>query len=527
MDSDRLNLLLNTVKHLKIKQIRFQLYYKIRNKLFKKKYHNSLKHSPLPLNWGPIFLNENSFLVDRFSFLNLEHNFHGLIDWNYADYGKLWTYNLNYFDFLNQKTLSVDQGLKLINDYIENDTLKDGLEPYPISLRGINWIKFLSINKISETRIDQALYNDYYRLFDNLEYHLLGNHLLENGFSLLFGSYYFKDEKLYHKAQKILFTELKEQILEDGGHFELSPMYHQILLYRLLDSLNLLKNNPWLSNELLIFLEEKAESMLSWLQIVTYKNGNIPMVNDSTYDIAPKSDRLFEYAKKLDLKWTETKLSDSGYRKFKTNSYELFMDVGNIGPDYQPGHAHSDTLSFELHVKQQPIIVDPGISTYEKNENRLKERQTAYHNTVKINHQEQSNVWDGFRVAQRAKIAKLTEKDNLVSATHNGYKKLGILHTRTFAKNLKTIEIRDIFSKKIENEKVAYFHFHPDIVSIDVIENKRVLINKSVEIQFESKIIKIIKTKYDYCKGFNKTAKAQKLEVYFNQELITKIILKE
>ena len=30
--------------------------------------------------------------------------------------------------------------------------------------------------------------------------------------------------------------------------------------------------------------------------------------------------------------------------KLETNNYELFIDVGNVGPDYQPGHAHSDTL---------------------------------------------------------------------------------------------------------------------------------------------------------------------------------------
>ena len=66
---------------------------------------------------------------------------------------------------------------------------------------------------------------------DNIEYHILGNHLLENGFSLFFGAYYFQDEKFYVKAKKILTDELDEQILEDGAHFELSSMYHQIMLF--------------------------------------------------------------------------------------------------------------------------------------------------------------------------------------------------------------------------------------------------------------------------------------------------------
>ena len=33
--------------------------------------------------------------------------------------------------------------------------------------------------------------------------------------------------------------------------------------------------------------------MISWLQNITYKNGNIPMVNDATFNIAPNSKELF------------------------------------------------------------------------------------------------------------------------------------------------------------------------------------------------------------------------------------------
>ena len=139
-----------------------------------------------------------SHKIKCFTFLNIPHNFSNQIDWNYTEYGKLWTYNLNYFDFLNQEGMSKEIGIDLINDYIENDkTLKDGKEPYPISLRGINWVKFLSENRVCDSRINKILHQHYFILLKNLEYHLLGNHLLENAFSLLFGAYYFQDEKLY------------------------------------------------------------------------------------------------------------------------------------------------------------------------------------------------------------------------------------------------------------------------------------------------------------------------------------------
>ena len=375
-----------------------------------------------------------SHKIKRFTFLNIPHNFSNQIDWNYAEYGKLWTYNLNYFDFLNQENISKETGLQLIQDFIKNeDLLKDGKEPYPISLRGINWVKFLSNNQVKDELINNTLYFHYCILFENLEYHLLGNHLLENAFSLLFGAYYFQDEKLYNKSKDLLISELNEQVLKDGAHFELSPMYHQIILSRLLDGIQLIKlNSEWKIDDLLSFLETKASLMISWLCNITYKNGDIPMVNDATFNIAPNSKKILTYAKHLGINSQDIPLSDSGYRKINSNNYELLIDVGNVGPSYQPGHAHSDTFNFELIKEGNPVIVDTGISTYEKNAIRQYERATSSHNTVKIGSKDQTQVWGGFRVAKRAKITHLIEKPNLIEASHDGYLSDGYKHTRSF-----------------------------------------------------------------------------------------------
>src|SRR5699024_2403521 len=121
------------------------------------------------------------------------HSFQEAINWNTTTHGKLWAYNLNYFDYLHQPGMTKKQGLELIDDFISQiEDNREGLEPYPISLRRINWIKFLSDHGIQDAAIDASLYAQYQILLDNLEYHLLGNHLLENGCSLLFGAYYFQ-----------------------------------------------------------------------------------------------------------------------------------------------------------------------------------------------------------------------------------------------------------------------------------------------------------------------------------------------
>ena len=528
MGGSEIKLLYHTIKYLKPIQVYYRFFYVIRNKLFRKSYNKTLKNFNPALNWESFLKSSNSYLeVNTFIFLNLSKTFHKNIDWNYAENGLLWTFNLNYFDFLNQQEISVEEGVTLIRDYItKNDTLKVGKQAFPISLRGLNWVKFLSKNQINDAVIAQALYDDYQILYHNLEYHLLGNHLLENGFSLLFGAYYFKDELLYKKSIKILKQQLTEQTLNDGAHFELSPMYHQIMLLRVLDCIHLIQLNSWKEDDNIIdFLELIASKMLSWLRAITFKKGNIPMMNDSAYFIAPTSKELFDYAEKLNIDTKNIPLSDSGYRKFTNEIFELFIDVGQIGASYQPAHVHSDTFSCELYKKNIPIIVDTGTSTYEKNELRHLQRSTLSHNTVSINNSNQTQVWGGFRVAQRAKITQLIEGNNSIKASHNGYKKYGIEHTRTFIANSKEILINDTLSNNENNVLTAHYHFHNSITDV-IIENNTVKLPKeNIHIILEGKNLKIVKEKYHLSLGFNKTEEAIKINVFFENSLNTKIIL--
>ncbi len=537
----------HTLKYLKFKQIRYRAYYMLRarwRKLTKFKYNfnSDKKFTVNSLTLLPSIPNHTSFLSNNsFSFLNLEKTFDGKnrrdrsrpvptvftkIDWNFNEYGKLWTYNLTYFEYLNQQEISSEIGVQLIHDFIrKTDSIKDGLEPFPISLRIINWIKFLTNNNTQDAEIDKHLYIQSEILVDSLEYHLLGNHLLENGFALLFAAYYFSDEKFYNKAIAILQPELEEQILADGAHFELSPMYHCLMLYRVLDCINLLGRNTlhfqnarYLSE----ILQEKAALMLGWLHQMTFQNGDFPRLNDSTPDIAPTPHELFNYASRLNIEIEDIDLEESGYLKFYSTDYECIVDVGHIGPDYIPGHAHSDTFNFVVHAKGQPFIVDTGISTYENDENRHYERSTSAHNTVQIGDLEQSEVWSSFRVARRAKVTHLNETKSTIKATHNGYTRIGATHDREFVFSEKKIFIKDIISTKKNTQKRAFIHFHPNVKAIlkdSVIETNlgKIQIVGSKNIKLAS---------YMYAKGYNDRVEAQKIIITFEDDYLeTQILL--
>ena len=524
----KLQLIFNTIIHLKFIQIYYRFYYFLRNRLLGYNVKKRIINDFNPIVWKNRIDYDNSYFKKEisFTFLNISHSFSNKINWNINQFGKLWTYNLNYFDFLNQENISKVTGLQLIQDFIKNDALlKDGKEPYPISLRGINWVKFLSNNQVKDELINNTLYFHYCILFKNLEYHLLGNHLLENGLSLLFGAYYFKDDVFYSKAKKIIIEELEEQILEDGSHFELSPMYHQIMLFRVLDCIQLIKLNGWKNDDLLNLLEESSSKMLSWIGNVTFNNGDIPMVNDCAFQIAPSTKDLLNYGISLGINKKNIKLSDSGYRMFKNEKYELFMDMGEVGASYQPGHVHSDTFNFVLYANNQPFIVDTGTSTYEKNDQRQLERSTSSHNTITIGDYDQTQVWGGFRVAKRAKIVSLKESLNLFSSSHNGYKNIGVIHNRKFITNKDSINIFDDLNKQEVYEQIAHFHFHPSFKNIIIKDSRVYFKNSNIEISFNGKSVSIEKECYEYAHGFNKTENAVKLKVVFESNLETTIYI--
>ncbi len=457
---------------------------------------------------------------NTFCFLNKKKEFKGDIDWLYNEFGKLWTYNLNYFDFLHQKNLKKEEGLTLINQFIEKTPINNvGLEAYPISLRGINWILFLSKYEISTQSINTSLYQQYELLFKKLEYHLLGNHLLENAYSLLIASYYFKDSKFYAKAYKILKRELSRQLLGDGAHFELSPMYHQILLNKLLICIEIIQLNPWQNDDLQSFLQQKAVKMLDWLEAITFENGDIPLVNDSAKGIVPTTNQIREYAKNIQINSNKKiELNESGYRKIKKGNYEIVIDIGKIQANYIPGHTHSDLFSFVLYINKNPFIIDTGISTYSINKRREFERSTEAHNTVKIKGLNSFQTWSSFRVGKRVIPIIIKDNENEVVAEIN-YKKPKASHRRHFKFNDNSIIIEDTVSSK--HKAVAHFHFAP--TSISKLKKNSIIANEK-KITFSTN--KCIENKrFKYAEEYNILKASEKIEVSFDSILKTEITI--
>ncbi len=450
-------LLVRTVRHLKLKQILFQ----VKNRSITPKFISTHAKRVEKLEMVEAIEKYESLAADKFTFINLTSEFKS---WSDTSLGMLWAYNLNYMDWLCQSKNSFIDGAKWIDKFIEElSSNRVGLDSYPIALRGINWIKFILTNfeKVESQKLkkwNDSLFSQYILLSKKLEYHLLGNHLLEDAYSLFIASLYFNDKSFYQKASKLLREELKKQILPDGAHYEQSPMYHCILLDRLLDCCNFSFNNILFRNQKTLnnFLREKVVLMLGHLESVVYSDGTIPLLNDSAYDIAPTAKKIFEYAKRIGLEWEKISMRECGYRKMISSKFEAIVDVGDITASYQAGHSHADTFNYELRIGGNAFVVDTGISTYNKSKRRQFERGTSAHNTVSIGGKNSSEVWGGFRVANRAKVSITKDTEKKIAATHNGFGKNRI-HKRVFQISGNAFSIKDIVSAKCE--AVSYIHF--------------------------------------------------------------------
>jgi len=455
-------------------------------------------------NFQPSARRTPSIIAPRqFNFLNKIEDI-DKIGWDNPNIGKLWRYNQHYFDDLNalKATKRKKWHQSILQDWIKHNppALGSGWEPYPTSLRIVNWIKYsLSGNSLTEP-CQQSLAIQARWLREHLEWHLLGNHLFANAKALIFAGLWFEGEE----AQKwleigfhILAREVPEQILPDGGQFELSPMYHALALEDMLDIINVSRcYSEILSAEQqkqMADWESRIPDMLNWLNTMSHPDGKIAFFNDAAFAIAPENSELKTYAKRLGiLDLTPPPpvalLPDGGYARLSTSNAVLIADMARIGPDYLPGHAHADTLSFELSIHGQRVFVNSGTSEYGISDERLRQRGTSAHNSVVIAGRNSSEVWSGFRVARRAyplHAKAYAQGEYLIAkAEHDGYRFLSgkPLHKRKWMLSSSCLTITDTITN-INHTAKAYYHFHPEVTLKQLSDNSgKIILSNGKEI---------------------------------------------
>lgn len=438
---------------------------------------------------GPQGNRESDLLRGSLEFLGRSREVGWPPAWRVRGLPMLWEYNLHYFEYL--WALPFDRARVLVSDWIQGNALEReciGWHPYPTSLRLLNWCGYFFSRHPDQTRGDAPFCRELWRsiflqaewLGRHLETHLLGNHLLENGAALaLCGSCFSGEhaESWFRIGRDLLREQIPEQILDDGGHFERSPMYHSriaYLLIALLDTGN---------RELAAIVEEPLARVMRALSLMCHPDGEIALFNDAAFGVYNRPEQLLDWWMRVSgggeaegsREAGGFSLPATGYHGARHDSgHYVICDAGPMGPDYLLGHAHGDIFSFELSLRGQRVITDSGVYGYEADPMRDYCRSTRAHNTVEVEGRDQSEFWAAFRVGRRGRPREVeweaTADGFRLGGWHDGYRRLPgrPRHRRFFTWHDRgLLMVKDLVTSSRSVKVCARVHLHPDCEVIE------------------------------------------------------------
>ncbi len=472
-------LLLNTVRYLKPVQIWNRAVRQIRvpRIAIPAKQVGSLRCRQASL---PATIGQGGFDGKGFEWLHERRAFEGADRWNPPGAPRLWVYHLHYFRYLHG--LEVPTALYLIQDWIERNPPPSGpgWEPYPLSLRIREWIEWLQsrdgLEATVRERIETSLAEQTSALASRLEYHLLGNHLLENAITLCWAGLSLTGplaESWVKRGGSLLAEQISAQLLPDGTHEERSPMYQALLAEALLRLAEVAERSSAPKGAQIGSLARSSGlAMLAALEKLSHPDGGAALLNDCSLSETPTAAALRKRFGGGDGEaagvgmWS---LPAAGYLGWRKGGDYLVFDAGPIGPDHQPGHGHADTLGFELSHRGRRLLTDTGTYTYEPGLQRSYDRSTAAHNTLQLDGRDHAELWGAFRCGRRPKVREAgSENGNGGSVFHGAYAATAglfsrMVHCRRLSFEGEVIRVRDEVKAAGRHTAKLTLHIAPGI----------------------------------------------------------------
>ena len=296
--------------------------------------------------------------------------------------------------------------------------LRRAWTPHAVSLRVLNLARFCAWVRRDtgvEALAARLVYRNAAFLANHVEHDVGGNHLIENGAALVMAGALFDGEGEAWLQQGVdVLRAASEQFLDDGGHFERSPMYHTIALVRYLTVVDLLRRQ---GRSVPSEIREVAVEATAFLRRLTPPDGQIPLLNDSVFGEAPPLPAVLRYADAVGVDATATpgkSLSASGYYWLGEGDDRLLVDGGLPGPAHLPGHTHNDQLAVSFWADGERLLTDTGTPAYAPTTQREYARSVRAHNTVQYGDTEPMPVGGSYLLGRRVEpSATVTERDGV------------------------------------------------------------------------------------------------------------------
>jgi hypothetical protein len=155
----------------------------------------------------------------------------------------------------------------------------------------------------------------------------------------------------------------------------------------------------------------------------------------------------------------------------------IVVDAGSLGFLAIAAHGHADALSFTLSVSGCPMLIDPGTYAYHTHRRwRDYFRGTAAHNTVRVDHLDQSVsggtfLWNRHANARCLSFDLATDREQLV-AEHDGYRRLDdpVIHRReiTYEREPRVLTVTDqILSASVHHIEILWHFAQGCVVTLE------------------------------------------------------------
>ena len=376
-----------------------------------------------PPRTGMIARQDNGW---RFTFIGRNAVMGKTIDWH-AEPDQLWRMNLHYMEYLEE--IDSAAGLDLIRQWIAANPpfrpnyWRDSWNSYALSLRVVVWMQRLAAWGVAPDDVVASLTAQLDFLLRNLETDIGGNHLIKNIKALAWGGAFFAapfGDTLRAKAAALLAKELPRQILPDGMHYERSPSYHAQVFADLIEIRAALGDGA---------LDPLLARMAAATAALAHPDGGPTQFNDAGLTMAYAPDAcLRAYAQPVAAPAGAFALRDAGYFGFHAPRVTVIADMGRIGPDDLPAHAHGDIGSVELSWDGARIVVDQGVFEYVAGDRRQAARSAHSHNCLAIDGAEPADFYGAFRCGRRPDVTVTDYAGGpdsmLLEGHHNGYRDL-------------------------------------------------------------------------------------------------------
>jgi Heparinase II/III-like protein/Heparinase II/III N-terminus len=366
--------------------------------------------------------------------------------------------------------------------------------PFNCAIRLFNWIKSQTIsddmyNKYNYNKevVIKSMLQQSYIISNNIEYELSGNHVIIELYVIWLIGNVFKEFKYSDKwinyAEKKLEKEVMWQFNVENFHCEHSLHYHiQTSLFCMLWIYGMMKLKRNIPNNVFNIIEKACIN----IKYFTFNNNYIPSLSNSCFSFLTSSmeddvlliNNLYSDIYKKSYNTIKDKyIIDMGqYVLAKISSTYLIIDVGNIGYLHNPGHGHSDILSFIYYDKNIPIFIDSGTKSYQNDIESNVYKTSMFHNTISIDRHSQAEIWSNFRWSHLPKIVNYTifkDEDKFqIKANYTGFKKIGkFKHYRDFILKKGELVVKDLVFGKGIHDIYLNFILYPEIY-INIINNK-------------------------------------------------------